>query len=124
MENKYEVINEDIINENTTLYNIKNLYTKEEYSCLLEKNNDNSRILLDDNANIYDTAEALFQYDLDLFNVLPRYMKTPNMVRCFEDYYPGKGNCNFRSDEEYLEAYEYEEKRINKLEEAVKRLTK
>ena len=124
MDNKYEVITEEIIDKNTILYTIKNIYTKEEYSCLIESNSDNTRVLLDDNANIYDTAEALFQYDLDLYNKLPKYMITPNIVRCYEDYYPGKGNCNFRDDSDYQGAYKFEEERINKLEKGTKKLIK
>lgn len=112
MDNKYDVINEEIINKKTTLYTISG--NNDIYLCLIEKNDDkDSRILFDDMANMYDIAEALFQYDLDLFKVLPNYMITPDIERCYNDYYPGTAKCLFKNDEEFAKAYTVESERID-----------
>ena len=114
MNNKYEVIEKENTSKNTEIYTLINLETQEEYMCLLEKNEDKrtSKILIDEVANVYDVGEALFQYDLDLFPYLPNYMITIDMYRGYEDYYPGKGNCLFDTDEDFIKAYEEEEFRI------------
>ena len=37
MENKYEVISEEIINDKTTLYTIIDKNTRDDYSCIMEQ---------------------------------------------------------------------------------------
>ena len=113
MKTKYEVINEETIKKNTILYTLTNIATNEEYSIIIEKKDNKSNVLVDDTANIFDVGEALFQYDMDLFTELPKYMITPNMARAYQDYYPGKGDSSFKSMEDYEKAYKLEEDRIN-----------
>ena len=123
MDNKYEIINEEIIDKNTLLYTAINISTKEQYLCVID-NLDSPICLVDDNANKYDIAEAIFQYDLDLFPIIPKDMITPNMYREYQDYYPGKGDCIFKTDEDYEKAYQLEEERVNKQKRPVKHLVK
>ncbi len=125
MENKYEVINVETLNDDTTLYTIINLETQEEYSCIIEEQpNKKAKVLVDDLANIYDIGEALFQYDLDLLPILPLNMITIDMERDYENYYPGKGDCRFYTDDEYSAAYNAEEERIKELRKTIKQLVK
>ncbi len=125
MDNKYEVINVESINDNTTLYTIIDTNTNEDYSCIIEEQpKGKAKILADDLANIYDISEALFQYDLDLFPILPMDMITRDMERDYENYYPGKGDCRFYTDDEYSAAYNAEEERIKELRKTIKQLVK
>ena len=125
MDNKYEVINVESINENTTLYTIIDTNTNEDYSCIIEEQQKGkAKILADDLANIYDISEALFQYDLDLFPILPMDMITRDMERDYENYYPGKSHCLYDTDDDFYKAYLEEEKRVNKLRKNIKQLVK
>ena len=125
MENKYEVISEEIINDKTTLYTIIDKNTREDYSCIMEQQEKgNVKVLVDDLANIYDVGEALFQHDLDLFPYLPKYMITKEMERDYENYYPGKAKSMFKTDNDFFKAYYEEEERINKLRGNIKQLVK
>jgi len=125
MDNKYEVINTEQLNDNTLLFTIIDNHSKDYYSCILEKQkNKKAKVLVDDLANIYDIGEALFQYDLDLFPILPLYMITKDMERDYENYHPGKSNSSFKTDEDFYEAYYLEEKRITKLRKNNKQLVK
>ena len=124
MENKYEVIAEERINKNTRLYTLVDFKTKNDYSCIIEEDSNNVKVLADDLANIYDIGEALFQHDLEIFKLLPKYMITPNMANEYNNYYPGKGNSYFKNEEEYNLAYKEEEQRINSLPKKEKKLVK
>ncbi len=124
MENKYEVIAEERINKNTRLYTLVDFKTKNDYSCIIEEDSNNVKVLADDLANIYDIGEALFQHDLDIFKLLPKYMITPNMAHEYNNYYPGKGNSLFKNDEEFKLAYKEEEQRIKSLPKKEKKLVK
>ena len=125
MENKYEVISEENINEKTTLYTIIDNNTRDDYSCIIETlENGKIKILVDDLANIYDVGEALFQHDLDLFPILPKYMITKEMEREYDNYYPGKAKSIFKTDNDFYKAYYAEEERIKQLRGNVKKLVK
>ena len=125
MENKYEVISEENINEKTTLYTIIDNNTRDDYSCIIETfENGKIKILVDDLANIYDVGEALFQHDLDLFPILPKYMITKEMEREYDNYYPGKAKSIFKTDNDFYKAYYTEEERIKQLRGNVKKLVK
>lgn len=116
MDNKYEVIDEEIIDKKTKLYSIKDIDTNDTYTCVIKKESDKkTRVLYDESANMYDIAEALFQYDLDILPLLPIEMITQDMFREYQDYYPGKGNCIYDKDEIFEKAYLEEVKRVNKI---------
>lgn len=116
MDNKYEVIDEEVIDKKTKLYSIKDLINNDIYTCVIKKESDKkTRVLYDEAANMFDIGEALFQYDLDILPLLPRNMITPDMFREYQDYYPGKGNCIYDNDKIFEKVYLEEENRVNKL---------
>ena len=126
MDNKYLLINKEKVSDRIDLYTLYDKYSGEDYSCILEKSSSSKRVhaLIDDVANKFDVAEAIFQNDLDILPILPLDMITFDMEMEYNDYYPGKGRSQFTLREDYEKAYLEEEKRIGKLKDSVKQLKK
>ncbi len=122
MNTKYEVTDMEMITKNIRLYTLKDL-NNNEYSCITEKqNNGKIELLADDNANIFDISEALFQHDLEIFKLLPLALITPDIAREYENYYPGKAYCLYKTDKDYQDLYKLEENRIKEMNKKVKKL--
>ena len=112
MENKYIVLGEDLITKECRIYTILNLENHEEYSCTIDESEKEIKISVDEKANLFDIGEALFQYELEMHDILPSYMISFDMEKAYEDYYPGKGRCDFKTEEEYKKAYKEEQNRV------------
>ena len=70
MENKYEVIAEERINKNTRLYTLVDFKTKNDYSCIIEEDSNNVKVLADDLANIYDIGEIQLNWGDNIWELL------------------------------------------------------
>ena len=125
MENKYEVIAEERLNNTTRLFTIVDFKTKNDYSCIIDEEEPNNvKILVDDLANSYDVGEALFKHDINLFNILPKYMKTPNMIQEYNSEYNEKEHSPLINKEDFDLLYKEEEQRIQLLRKNEKKLVK
>ena len=124
MDNKYTVISKEEINDKVDLYTLVDLYSHDDYSCIIDRSSKKPSVLMDDLANKFDVGEALFQYDLDILPYLPLYMVSYDMYREYQDYHPGKGNCLFDLPDEYEKAYLEEEKRVSNMRSMIKQLIK
>ena len=90
MENKYEVIAEERLNNTTRLFTIVDFKTKNDYSCIIDEEEPNNvKILVDDLANSYDVGEALFKHPFR--NTVANITYNPEIVsmatKKFKKYY-------------------------------------
>ncbi len=129
MDERYTVIDDELHNRESKLYNPIRTFTLKDdnntYTCIMEYNI--NKVLekityVSDNINRFDMAKTLFEYDMDTYNALPGYLVSNEMDDVWGRYFVGCGNKSiYKNDDEYYEAYKEEEKRIKDVKKYVKK---